>query len=231
MFQDGVDSVMRDRVEGFGDVKKEHGVLFIPIQSLIKQLVKEVQVLLNVPARPEAALIPVNKAVERVLDGFLNDAGNNAVGSITNGERPGVRDPTCVFFGKKVEDGIVETGRGRNALHEELDDTVEDRGRDCNKDLVSAKRDVIRARGRSTAFQNGFFNQVDGNLFWGGANGFTGVVSLPESLKPLDFQFFVSEMFFPIFFSDFSHLSRVLRDVPVLVPEGRNPFPLFRESF
>ena len=36
VFEDRVNRVVRDRVESLRDVKKEHGVLFLPIQSFVE---------------------------------------------------------------------------------------------------------------------------------------------------------------------------------------------------
>jgi hypothetical protein len=64
MLKNGVDRLVRDRVKSFGDIEEEHGVLLVPVQCLVKQLVEVFEIFFNIPSRPEATLVPVDEAVE-----------------------------------------------------------------------------------------------------------------------------------------------------------------------
>ena len=161
VLQKRMNGIVRDRVKSLSDIKKEHGVLFLSVQSFVKKLVKVIQILLHIPPWPKTTLVPINETVKRVLYGSFDNASYDPVSRVTDREWSGVRDPPRVLFWEKMKNSVVKIIRRENPFHKLHNNPVKDRSSDSSNSPVNTKRDVVRSRSRGATLNNLLFNYLN----------------------------------------------------------------------
>src|SRR4051794_7830817 len=102
-------------IKSFGSVKKEEEPINLLFYASVKIGVNVDGVITAAPTAEKALLRRVNKSKDSGHNGASSEGRQNAVISVSDTKRPGVRDKASVLLGKQIKETKVKTRRGRLA--------------------------------------------------------------------------------------------------------------------